>query len=50
MPGMAQRVSQFGTTIFTEINVLAREQGAVNLRRQRTGAHRSMDWRRTARG
>ncbi len=31
MPGMAQRVAQFGTTIFSEINALAREHGAVNL-------------------
>ncbi len=31
MPGMARRVSEFGTTIFTEINVLARQHGAVNL-------------------
>lgn len=31
MPGMAQRVAQFGTTIFSEINTLAREHGAVNL-------------------
>ncbi|MCC7448117.1 MAG: aminotransferase class I/II-fold pyridoxal phosphate-dependent enzyme [Anaerolineae bacterium] len=31
MPDMARRVAGFGTTIFTEINVLAREHGAVNL-------------------
>jgi N-succinyldiaminopimelate aminotransferase len=28
---MARRVADFGTTVFTEINVLAREHGAVNL-------------------
>ncbi len=31
MVRMAQRVAGFGTTIFSEINVLAREHGAVNL-------------------
>ncbi|MEP7286555.1 MAG: aminotransferase class I/II-fold pyridoxal phosphate-dependent enzyme [Chloroflexota bacterium] len=31
MPRMAQRVAGFGTTIFTQINMLARERGAVNL-------------------
>lgn len=31
MPDMARRVADFGTTVFTEINVLAREHGAVNL-------------------
>ncbi len=31
MPDMARRVAGFGTTIFTEINMLAREHGAVNL-------------------
>ncbi len=31
MPEMARRVADFGTTIFSEINVLAREYGAVNL-------------------
>ena len=31
MPDMARRVAGFGTTIFTEINRLAREHQAVNL-------------------
>jgi len=31
MPHMAQRVADFGTTIFSEINILAREHKAVNL-------------------
>src|SRR5579871_5863156 len=31
MPQMAQRVADFGTTIFSEINALAREHNAVNL-------------------
>ncbi len=31
MPHMAQRVADFGTTIFSEINMLAREHKAVNL-------------------
>src|SRR5688500_14585798 len=31
MPTTAQRVSTFGTTIFTEINVLAQQHGAINL-------------------
>ena len=31
MPVMAQRVAGFGTTVFVEINALAREHGAVNL-------------------
>lgn len=31
MPTFAQRVSQFGTTIFTEINQLSQQHGAVNL-------------------
>jgi N-succinyldiaminopimelate aminotransferase len=31
MPEMARRVADFGTTIFTEINLLAREHRAVNL-------------------
>jgi N-succinyldiaminopimelate aminotransferase len=31
MPSMAQRVAEFGTTIFSEINVLARQHNAVNL-------------------
>ncbi len=31
MPEMARRVADFGTTIFTEINMLAREHRAVNL-------------------
>lgn len=31
MPHMAQRVAGFGTTIFSEINSLARQHGAVNL-------------------
>src|SRR5258708_14577558 len=31
MPEMARRVANFGTTIFSEINNLARQHGAVNL-------------------
>jgi len=31
MPTTANRVSSFGTTIFTEINVLAQKHGAINL-------------------
>ncbi len=31
MPDMARRVAGFGTTIFTEINALARQHNAVNL-------------------
>ena len=31
MPTTAKRVSTFGTTIFTEINVLAAQHGAINL-------------------
>lgn len=31
MPVMSQRVAGFGTTVFVEINALAREHGAVNL-------------------
>src|SRR5712691_1175443 len=31
MPGSAQRVATFGTTIFTEINILAQQYGALNL-------------------
>ncbi|MFN7210713.1 MAG: aminotransferase class I/II-fold pyridoxal phosphate-dependent enzyme, partial [Aggregatilineales bacterium] len=31
MPAMAQRVAPFGTTIFAEINRLARQHGAINL-------------------
>src|SRR5690606_33619959 len=31
MPTYARRVSSFGTTIFTEINNLARQHNAVNL-------------------
>ena len=31
MPVMSQRVAYFGTTVFVEINALAREHGAVNL-------------------
>jgi N-succinyldiaminopimelate aminotransferase len=31
MPVMSQRVAGFGTTVFVEINALAREYGAVNL-------------------
>ena len=31
MPQMARRVAGFGTTIFSAINILAREHGAVNL-------------------
>ncbi len=31
MSGMARRVAGFGTTIFTDINVLAQHHGAVNL-------------------
>ncbi|MFQ3535223.1 MAG: aminotransferase class I/II-fold pyridoxal phosphate-dependent enzyme [Aggregatilineales bacterium] len=31
MPAMAQRVVPFGTTIFAEINRLARQHGAINL-------------------
>lgn len=31
MPTTANRVSTFGTTIFTEINVLAQQHGAINL-------------------
>ncbi len=31
MPDMARRVADFGTTIFSEINMLAREHHAVNL-------------------
>ncbi len=31
MSGIARRVAGFGTTIFSEINILAREHGAVNL-------------------
>ncbi|MEO8607369.1 MAG: aminotransferase class I/II-fold pyridoxal phosphate-dependent enzyme [Chloroflexota bacterium] len=31
MPTTANRVSSFGTTIFTEINVLAAQHGAINL-------------------
>ncbi len=31
MPAMAERVARFGTTIFSEINALARQHNAVNL-------------------
>ena len=31
MPAYAQRVATFGTTIFTEINVLAQQYHALNL-------------------
>src|SRR5712692_6687988 len=31
MSGSAQRVATFGTTIFTEINLLAQQYGALNL-------------------
>src|SRR5947208_15616279 len=31
MPAMAERVAGFGTTIFSEINALARKHNAVNL-------------------
>ncbi|HEX2226376.1 MAG TPA: aminotransferase, partial [Candidatus Binatia bacterium] len=31
MSGMARRVAGFGTTIFSDINVLAQHHGAVNL-------------------
>lgn len=31
MPHMAQRVADFGTTIFTEINTLAQQHNAINL-------------------
>lgn len=31
MPQMAQRVAGFGTTVFSEMNIMAQEAGAVNL-------------------
>lgn len=31
MPSTATRVSTFGTTIFTEVNLLAQQHGAINL-------------------
>src|SRR5215813_12819878 len=31
MPAMAERVARFGTTIFSEINALAKQHNAVNL-------------------